>query len=436
MSSTGLLTCAACGSEEPAGAAFCGNCGAALAGATTETTTADAAATGVLVCPSCGSDEPEGAEFCGSCGTRFGPAPPEAEQPPDEPGASPEAEPPPPPPPATPTARPAWWRSRPALVAGAALLAAAAAVTIVLGTGVVGGGSKSLLQSAFVSQVNARALGPLGLALQTAAGDAGSSDNRSSDGDEIVRTATAASAYLRGLDGLSGEQRSEVRLLLELLGASRQYGAAFGAFDPDDTDSQAALDEAWTSVRSTGERVRGQLPADLLVPSDAAFVSSAAVAPPPPPPPAASQPNAALYVQQVDGLLIRSHPVVLALRSFIPRASSDGISRPAAVSAARAYLAQRRLELTRAQALRVPPAFASSQSLLVQALQKSVEDDQELVEWTVARRDGSGDAQTAFARANQLGAEATVLKKQFLRVYGAARQQATGQSPASLPTIF
>jgi hypothetical protein len=65
----------------------------------------------------------------------------------------------------------------------------------------------------------------------------------------------------------------------------------------------------------------------------------------------------------------------------------------------------------------------------------SVQDDQALLTWATARRDGTS-AQAAFAQANQLGAQATALKKQFLRVYGQARQQATGQSPASLPTIF
>jgi hypothetical protein len=127
---------------------------------------------------------------------------------------------------------------------------------------------------------------------------------------------------------------------------------------------------------------------------------------------------------------------VLALRSFIPRASSDAISRPAAVAAARSYLAQRQLELNRAEALQVPPAFAPAQALLIQSLRLSVQDDEALLAWAIARRDGSGNAQAAFAQANQLGAQATATKKQFLRAYGRARQQETGQSPASLPDIF
>jgi hypothetical protein len=37
---------------------------------------------------------------------------------------------------------------------------------------------------------------------------------------------------------------------------------------------------------------------------------------------------------------------------------------------------------------------------------------------------------------NRIGAQATALKQQFLRVYGRQRQAATGRSPASLPDTF
>jgi hypothetical protein len=227
-----------------------------------------------------------------------------------------------------------------------------------------------------------------------------------------------------------------VRALLVFVGATRRYGQTFAGLEAGDSASRAAFDDASNEVRSTRARVRRALPADLQLPNDAAFVSSAAVPPPPPPPPPATQPSASAYVQQVDELLRRSRPVVLALRSFIPRASSDAISRGAAVAAARSYLAQRQVELSRAEALQVPPAFAPAQALLIRALRLSVEDDQALVAWAVARRDGSANAQAAFAEANQLGAQATAQKKQFLRVYGQARQQATGRSPTSLPDIF
>jgi class 3 adenylate cyclase/tetratricopeptide (TPR) repeat protein len=47
------MTCAHCGSQNPAGKRFCGDCGAALEHR----------------CPSCGADNPPGKKFCGDCGT-------------------------------------------------------------------------------------------------------------------------------------------------------------------------------------------------------------------------------------------------------------------------------------------------------------------------------------------------------------------------------
>ncbi|HZB02322.1 MAG TPA: adenylate/guanylate cyclase domain-containing protein [Actinomycetota bacterium] len=47
------MACPKCGSENPEGQRFCGNCGAALA----------------AICASCGSSNPPGQRFCGSCGT-------------------------------------------------------------------------------------------------------------------------------------------------------------------------------------------------------------------------------------------------------------------------------------------------------------------------------------------------------------------------------
>ena len=47
------MTCAACGSENPAGKRFCGDCGAPLGAA----------------CPACGAENPPDKRFCGDCGT-------------------------------------------------------------------------------------------------------------------------------------------------------------------------------------------------------------------------------------------------------------------------------------------------------------------------------------------------------------------------------
>ena len=50
------MTCVACGSENPAGKRFCGDCGAPLGGA----------------CPSCGAENPPDKRFCGDCGAALG----------------------------------------------------------------------------------------------------------------------------------------------------------------------------------------------------------------------------------------------------------------------------------------------------------------------------------------------------------------------------
>jgi len=116
-------------------------------------------------------------------------------------------------------------------------------------------------------------------------------------------------------------------------------------------------------------------------------------------------------------------------RAFCENCGTD------AVGLARSYTDKRRLELAQAQELTVPPAFARAQRLLIQSLQASVTDDQALVAWTVARRDG-GNAQAAFVRANQIGAQATRLKRQLQRAYRQQRQAATRRTPARLPEIF
>ncbi|HEY7017531.1 MAG TPA: zinc ribbon domain-containing protein [Gaiellaceae bacterium] len=424
MSSAELLTCPSCGSSEPRGSAFCGACGAPLAAAPEPlegSTTTDVEPAGVLTCPSCGNEEPEGAEFCGNCGASFEPAP------------APEPEP-------AEAAAPSPRRSRrPFVLAAALVVAGGAAVAILFGTGVVGGGGgKGLLESTLVGQVNARVLGPLGLAVDGAAGHAGSGDDAftSSDGERIVQVAGEGSRYLRGLHDLSDTQKAEVGLLLGFVSASRHYGEALSAFEPADGDSRVSLDDAVDAVRSARAEAEGTLPSDLRVPPEEAYVTSQQLPAPAPPPPPVAEPSASSYVQQVDALLNRSRPVVLALRSFIPRASSGSINRAEAVSMARSYVAQRQLELNRARALRVPSAFAPSQSLLLRSLESSVADDEALVAWAVARRDGGGNAQAAFEQANRLGAHATALKKTFLRVYGQERQQTTGRSPETLPDIF
>jgi class 3 adenylate cyclase len=65
------VDCAACGSENPAGKRFCGDCGAPLGGA----------------CPSCGAENPPDKRFCGDCGAPLDAAAPAAPAPREAPVA-------------------------------------------------------------------------------------------------------------------------------------------------------------------------------------------------------------------------------------------------------------------------------------------------------------------------------------------------------------
>jgi Double zinc ribbon len=416
-----MLTCANCGSREPSGSAFCGNCGAPFAALETATT---AASPGVQTCANCGNEEPEGSEFCGNCGAALSAT---AVLEPEAPEAWPKQE--PEPVTATPPS-PSRWRGRPVVLSAVGVLLLSVALAVLFGTGVVGG-SSGIPQSAFLRQVNTGALGPLRQAVQAAAQDA-AGGAVSSDGTRIVQVANGGADYLRVLHGLTGSQQNEVQVLLAFLASNVAYGQALGAFNADDSQTRLTLDAAAHAVRSASAR----LPSGVDLAPDASYVSSKSLPPPPPPPPASSTTSTATYVQQVDELLSRSHSVVVSLGAFVPRAARDKISRDQAVAAARSYLSQRQRELVQAQMLNPPPEFAPAQALLIRSLQASVADDEALLAWTLARRDGTGSAQADFREANRLGAQATRLKQQFLRTYGRLRRQATGRSPSSLPAIF
>jgi len=142
------------------------------------------------------------------------------------------------------------------------------------------------------------------------------------------------------------------------------------------------------------------------------------------------------YVDRVDTLLAESQTVVLALRAFVPQASTDAISRGEAVRLARSYLAKRKLQLAQARTLVPPPELRDSQRLLLAAFAASLADDQALVDWTVARRDGDAGAPAALDRATQLGSRASAVKAVFRRTYGRERQASTGRPPTSLPKVF
>jgi hypothetical protein len=291
--------------------------------------------------------------------------------------------------------------------------------------------------------VNEHVLGPLGQADETAAEDADTSDAslvRAEDGDRIVHVADAASVYLGALSGLSGQQKDQVRLLNAVVAENRSYGQAFAAFTATDNQAQLTLDSAATAARNAIAIAESRLDTSLELPAQTVFVSLRSGTQSLPSSTADASPSASdasnVYVRQVDDLLTGSHTVVLALNAFVTRAASGAISRSTAVSLARSFADQRRLALAQAQGLTVPPVFAQSQQLLISALQASLANDEALVVWVVARRDGGANAKDAFDKARRIATQATGLKQQFLGVYGQQRQVATGSPPASLPDTF
>ncbi len=95
-----MITCPRCGSQQPDGATFCDQCGAALGGIAPAPPVAapfPAPAAGPAVCPSCGAPAVPGEAFCGKCGAPLGQAAP-ATFPPTYPPAPPPVGPVPPPP--------------------------------------------------------------------------------------------------------------------------------------------------------------------------------------------------------------------------------------------------------------------------------------------------------------------------------------------------
>jgi len=103
-----MINCPTCGAQVPASAAFCDNCGTALAGVAGRpgagapvSFPAAGSAAGQGRCPNCGESVMPGEAFCGNCGTPLSAAAPTAFVPPPAP-APPTAFVPPPAPPANP----------------------------------------------------------------------------------------------------------------------------------------------------------------------------------------------------------------------------------------------------------------------------------------------------------------------------------------------
>lgn len=84
-----MINCPNCQSQVPAGAAFCDNCGASLAGVPARPAAAPGfGAAGGQRCPSCGESVLPGEAFCGNCGAALAASPPSYVQPPPLPSQS------------------------------------------------------------------------------------------------------------------------------------------------------------------------------------------------------------------------------------------------------------------------------------------------------------------------------------------------------------
>jgi len=112
-----VTNCPVCGATVTPGEPFCDNCGAALqpaapappAGPPPPPAPAGPAPAGALVCSNCGAQLEPGSNFCDMCGAPVGappPVEPAAPPPPAEPVAAPPPEPMPPPPPPSPPSTP------------------------------------------------------------------------------------------------------------------------------------------------------------------------------------------------------------------------------------------------------------------------------------------------------------------------------------------
>lgn len=474
---TTTLTCGTCGSAEEAGARFCGNCGAELATGALAQVDGSAHPT----CRSCGASADPSAPFCGNCGATLDPEP--ATLAVDEPirlicqscgaaedpsalfcgecGASLDAaqekiesvsEPAPLPAAAQPTRR----RSVANLGSRRRWIVAAAVGLLVLAAGaafLLLGGNESDTEPRNASTLDDRAfweaansaIGGLTAANLQAQTDlalslpTGTEDQLYRDGSTIVSSADSAGDGLRALANLSPAQVAYRDALLAFLAANGRYGSTvqeyalqFGDFG----EVQTAAGEA--AVAHTA--ATSALPPEAQLPSSSLFTLSApqepeetpTPAPAPAPPPSEPQPSATDYVNDIDGLLRASQQTRQHVIAFVPSVLRGEISGPDAITQAEAFTADREQALERVLASQPPAEFARAQRLLVQSLRLSIADDRALVAWAKVRNNG-GDGQGELERVNDIGAQASAVKRRFLALYGRLRQTATGKAPSTLP---
>ena len=265
----------------------------------------------------------------------------------------------------------------------------------------------------------------------------GTEDQLYGNGTTILSTADSAADQLRALVNLSPAQVAQRDALLAFLAANGRYGTTVQQYALQFADfvevQAAAADAAVAHTAATSA-----LPPEAQLPSSSLFTLSTpqepeeTPTPAPVPPPAEPQPSATDYVNDIDGLLSASQQTRQQVIAFVPSVLRGDISGAVAITQAEAFTADREQALERVLASQPPAEFARAQRLLIRSLQLSIADDRALVAWAKVRNNG-GDGQGELERVNEIGAEASAVKRQFLGLYGRLRQTATGKASSSLP---
>jgi hypothetical protein len=143
------------------------------------------------------------------------------------------------------------------------------------------------------------------------------------------------------------------------------------------------------------------------------------------------------YASQVDAIVADSKSNLEGMQMYVGLVSTDQLPPDESLDVVRSTLADQKGDLEKARALALPPAFKQSQLLLEQTLQLRIDQQQELLVSAKKRYNnpivGWG---ATFRRAETIGTQARSNAKQFVAVYGAARQKALGDSPSTLPENF
>jgi hypothetical protein len=143
------------------------------------------------------------------------------------------------------------------------------------------------------------------------------------------------------------------------------------------------------------------------------------------------------YATRVDAIVADSKTNLEGMQMYVGLVTTDSLPPDESLSVVQSTLQDQQGDLEKARALTLPPAFEQSQLLLEQTLQLRVDEQQEFLVSAKKRYNNplAGWA-ASFNRASTIGNQARSNAKQFVAVYGAARQKALGDSPSTLPENF